>query len=65
MQWLNRGSIPLASSKLNIMKRYNLIEDDMIHTSDLSYEWAIEMEERYTKTFPNSEYWIEPIEYRN
>lgn len=46
------------------MKRYNLIEDGTIHTSDLSYEWAVEMEKRYIKTFPNSEYWIEPIEYR-
>lgn len=46
------------------MKRFNLIEDGMIHTSDLSHEWALEMEERYTNTFPDSDYWIEPMEYR-
>ena len=46
------------------MERFNLIEDGTIHTSDLSLEWAEEMLERYTDTFPQTEYWIEPIEYR-
>jgi len=46
------------------MERYNLIEDGAIHTSDLCLEWAEEMLERYTRTFPNSEYWIEPTNYR-
>jgi len=43
---------------------YNLIEDGHIHTSSLSLEWAEEMLERYTDTFPDSEYWIEPVGYR-
>ena len=46
------------------MERYNLIENDMVHTSDLSLEWAEEMRERYTETFPESEYCIEPVGYR-
>jgi hypothetical protein len=46
------------------MERYNLIEDGTIHTEGLSLEWANEMLERYTETFPQSEYWIEPVGYR-
>lgn len=46
------------------MKRYNLIEDGIIHTDGLKLKDAEEMLERYQKTFPDSEYWIEPAEYR-
>jgi len=46
------------------MKRYNLIEEGMIHTSDLSYEWAVEMEERHNRNFPDINFWIEPMSNR-
>jgi hypothetical protein len=41
--------------------RYNLIEEGTIHTEDLSYEDAIEMEERHSDTFPEIQFWIEPV----
>jgi hypothetical protein len=46
------------------MERYNLIEEGTIHTEDLPYEDAIEMENRHIETFPNIEFWIEPVGYR-
>ena len=45
-------------------ERYNLIEDGTIHTESLKLSDANEMLERYEKTYPNSEYWIEPDYYR-
>lgn len=47
------------------MERFNLIEEGMIHTSDLSLEWAEEMLETHSNTFPDIQFWIEPIKYRN
>ena len=44
--------------------RYNLIEEGIIHTSDLTHQDALEMEERHNDTSPDVQFWIEPIEYR-
>ncbi len=49
---------------MEIMQRYNLIENGMVNTEDLSLEWAEEMLDRYSSTFPNIEFWIEPVGYR-
>ena len=54
----------LKTNNMKNMKRYNLIEDGIIHTSDLSYEWATEMLEGHTNTFPDVDFWIEPMENR-
>jgi hypothetical protein len=47
------------------MQRFDLMEDGYVHTSGLTLDWAEEMLERYARTFPNSEYWIEPTKFRS
>ena len=46
------------------MKLYNLIEEGQVHTDALKLKDAEEMLERYQATYPNLDFWIEPMIYR-
>ena len=45
-------------------QRYNLIEEGMIHTEDLTLSDAAEMLERYESTYPDINFWVEEAQNR-